>query len=633
MKKKWLKTMAALLSAALLLTAQGMPVRADYASGEGQTILEEGGMEAVDGQAVDPEGAAEMARTVSGGNAEIIYPAPSVEWLDKWQLQVDLPEVADEDYNVGWLRVDVAKDGRSVGVISWFGYNAGKGTFRVSRLVMESGLYSFTAYFYGNGIGPISETATVEREYVAPSEKLGTTTAIWHDGSIPRISFAAVPHIDYYEVDFYKDGGMCGVCFVYKDMIESHEDGTVWLDEESMKRHLSSHSEGEEGIGRAGEYTVTVQAFSEDITLYANGDVGPMSEPFAFDGVFGEISTSDIAKVKEGLADEKVTEIEYILPDGAQVSEADQAEIFSALKGTDKSLTLSFQSEDQSMGYQWTFDGTEIVDAAKTMNFQIIVDANVQEVIDCVDLSRLNEVDLAFLHEGELPGQATVTVNLQGKLGDAKTANLYYYNPETGQLEVVAENLTIEDGHVAFPMNHCSNYILTAEMLKNLIPDREPEEPAPKPDSQPDTGSNTTDSNAAGGNNTAGIQTQIGIEPASVISYVVEPGDTLKKIAAKFYGSREFWTKIYADNTGSIRNPNRIYAGQVLYIYLVSDTVKSAENMTGDIYTVQPGDSLWKIAKKLYGKGTLYFKIYEANKDVISNPKKLQVGQKIVVPQ
>lgn len=229
------------------------------------------------------------------------------------------------------------------------------------------------------------------------------------------------------------------------------------------------------------------------------------------------------------------------------------------------------------------------------------------------------------MHEGELPGRATVTVNLQGKLGDAQTAHLYYYNPETKQLEVVAENLAIEGGYVAFPMSHCSNYILTAEMLKDLIPDREPA----KPDSKPDTNSNTT-------NNIVNVQTEVKVEPvgSSVISYVVEPGDTLKKIAAKFYGSRELWTKIYADNAGIISNPNRIYVGQVIYIYLTEKPVETNENIIeGDIYIVQPGDSLWKIAKTLYGKGRLYSKIYEANKDVISNPKNLRVGQKIVIPE
>lgn len=625
MRKKWFKGMAAFLSAALLLSAPGVPVRADYASEDGQAVPQER-LEAADRLVEVAEDAAEAVRSVSGGDAEIIYPAPRVEWLDKWQLQVELPEVADMDDTVGGFEVSITKDGETVGTIYGSGHHGGKRLFQVSRMIMESGLYSFTAYFYGDRGGRISETTTVEREYVAPSEKLGTTTAVWHDGTIPQVSFAEVPHAEWYEVTYYRDGQLRGWGYVYQNSIGGeYKDGIYWLDERTMKTMLSSsHSEGEE-IPQAGEYAVTVQAYSEDITLYANGDEGPLSEPFAFDGVFGKISTGDIAQVKEGLTNEKVTEIEYNLPEGTQVSESDQAEIFSALKGKDKSLTLSFRNEDHTTGYQWTFDGTEIVDDTKTMNFQIIVDANVQDVIDCVDTSRLNEVDLAFLHEGGLPGRATVTVNLGGRLGDAETAHLYYYNPETRQLEIVAENLAVVNGQVAFPMSHCSNYILTAEMLKDLIPDREPEKPETKPDPKPDTGSNQP----------VAVQAQINPEPVftSVVSYVVEPGDTLKKIAAKFYGSRDYWTKIYADNAGSIADPNRIYPGQVLFICLTGNPGEEKDVAAGEIYTVQPGDSLWKIAKRIYGKGLLYARIYEANREVIANPKSLRVGQKIVLPQ
>lgn len=39
-------------------------------------------------------------------------------------------------------------------------------------------------------------------------------------------------------------------------------------------------------------------------------------------------------------------------------------------------------------------------------------------------------------------------------------------------------------------------------------------------------------------------------------------------------------------------------------------------------YTIKTGDTLWGIAKKYYGKGTEYPKIYEANKETIDNEAK-----------
>jgi LysM repeat protein len=49
-------------------------------------------------------------------------------------------------------------------------------------------------------------------------------------------------------------------------------------------------------------------------------------------------------------------------------------------------------------------------------------------------------------------------------------------------------------------------------------------------------------------------------------------------------------------------------------------------------YRVQAGDSLSKIAKQFYGNANEYNKIFEANRDKLDNPDKIQVGQELVIP-
>jgi nucleoid-associated protein YgaU len=57
-------------------------------------------------------------------------------------------------------------------------------------------------------------------------------------------------------------------------------------------------------------------------------------------------------------------------------------------------------------------------------------------------------------------------------------------------------------------------------------------------------------------------------------------------------------------------------------------------SMNQDVYTVQSGDSLSKIAKKHYGNANAWTKIYNANKGEIGdNPDLIHPGQKFVIPR
>lgn len=49
-------------------------------------------------------------------------------------------------------------------------------------------------------------------------------------------------------------------------------------------------------------------------------------------------------------------------------------------------------------------------------------------------------------------------------------------------------------------------------------------------------------------------------------------------------------------------------------------------------YTVVRGDCLWNIAKRYYGNGSQYTKIYNANRDKIKNPSLIYPGQVFVIP-
>jgi nucleoid-associated protein YgaU len=49
-------------------------------------------------------------------------------------------------------------------------------------------------------------------------------------------------------------------------------------------------------------------------------------------------------------------------------------------------------------------------------------------------------------------------------------------------------------------------------------------------------------------------------------------------------------------------------------------------------YTVKAGDTLSKIAKQHLGDGNAYMKIFEANRDQLSNPDQIKPGQTLKLP-
>jgi nucleoid-associated protein YgaU len=49
-------------------------------------------------------------------------------------------------------------------------------------------------------------------------------------------------------------------------------------------------------------------------------------------------------------------------------------------------------------------------------------------------------------------------------------------------------------------------------------------------------------------------------------------------------------------------------------------------------YTVKSGDSLSKISQQFYGSANEYMKIFEANRDKLSDPNRIQPGQELVIP-
>ncbi len=107
---------------------------------------------------------------------------------------------------------------------------------------------------------------------------------------------------------------------------------------------------------------------------------------------------------------------------------------------------------------------------------------------------------------------------------------------------------------------------------------------------------------------------------SDTISYRVEEGDTLWKLAERFLGYGPRYEEIMRES--GLTN-DMIYPGQILKI-----PVENSNDFS--TYIVKKGDNLWKISKKFLGNGNRYTEIMRVNN--LKNGT-LRVGQPLIIPQ
>jgi nucleoid-associated protein YgaU len=148
-------------------------------------------------------------------------------------------------------------------------------------------------------------------------------------------------------------------------------------------------------------------------------------------------------------------------------------------------------------------------------------------------------------------------------------------------------------------------------------------------------------------------------------SYVVQSGDTLTKIANKELPGKGGVKAILAANKDVLADANRLKVGMTLKIpaavptavtpteavakkksdskathstssIMAENPAEKSEKLTEvaaskDGYTVQNGDTLERIARKLFNDGRKWRSLYEWNREQIADPSRLRVGQTLKV--
>jgi len=60
--------------------------------------------------------------------------------------------------------------------------------------------------------------------------------------------------------------------------------------------------------------------------------------------------------------------------------------------------------------------------------------------------------------------------------------------------------------------------------------------------------------------------------------------------------------------------------------------IQKVQSEEFDLYVIQKGDTLWKIANKFYKNGSKWHVIYDANREILPTPQSLKTGLELRIP-
>ncbi|QYJ67219.1 peptidoglycan-binding protein LysM [Flavobacterium litorale] len=121
------------------------------------------------------------------------------------------------------------------------------------------------------------------------------------------------------------------------------------------------------------------------------------------------------------------------------------------------------------------------------------------------------------------------------------------------------------------------------------------------------------------------------IKAGELLTYIKELGLTYKNIKINTKGSD---VKIEGEvEKQSDAEKIELAVGNVKGVGSLENNMRVTETKPkSELYTVESGDTLSKIAKEFYGDANKYNKIFEANQPMLSDPNKIYPGQTLRIP-
>ena len=204
----------------------------------------------------------------------------------------------------------------------------------------------------------------------------------------------------------------------------------------------------EQKITNAGKYVITEEKLPDTVTT---GNVISSDNNNAVETINSNDTVKGSAvKITDASSDNKIGKSTF------EVAKAKGVNL--VVESPKNNATFKFSNFDKVNEMSGAFDPT------------VTIGKSVVKAIDSAMAdSKVTYLTVSFAYDGKLPGKTDVTLDLsEGGFKDGATVYLYYFNEKTNAFELVDEAKYTE-GFATFEMEHCSDYIVTAEKLGSTV--------------------------------------------------------------------------------------------------------------------------------------------------------------------
>lgn len=141
--------------------------------------------------------------------------------------------------------------------------------------------------------------------------------------------------------------------------------------------------------------------------------------------------------------------------------------VLEKIVGTQDQAVFWFGASSERPDYSWTFVGTDVAADSPYLEFDPTITVSKLGTGDVSNIMKQAEDGLVmeFAHEGELPGEASIYVKVDGSFADGTELRLFSFDDEEKCFRAEQEGIKVEGGYASFKTDHCSTWAFSTDDL------------------------------------------------------------------------------------------------------------------------------------------------------------------------